>query len=70
MWRSRTVRELVRQHADELRRRDEMIQQLLDRIQHPARTPVWREPVAAAEPTENPYFPAGYQYDPNSDGET
>lgn len=50
MWRSRSVRELVRQHAEELRRRDEFIQSLLDRIQHPDRVPIWREPVPEVDP--------------------
>ena len=45
MWRNRDVRDLLRSHANELQRRDEMIQQLLDRIQHPDRTPIWREEV-------------------------
>lgn len=49
MWRDRAVRELMRSHANELQRRDEMIQQLLDRIQHPDRTPIWREEVPAQE---------------------
>lgn len=52
MWRNRTVRELVRQHQQELSRRDEMIQSLLDRIQHPDRTPIWREPPPPLEPAE------------------
>lgn len=47
MQRNRTVRELLREkdrfYLGELARRDEMIQSLLDRIQHPDRTPVWRE---------------------------
>lgn len=34
---------MERFYQQELRRRDEMIQTLLDRIQHPDRTPIWRE---------------------------
>lgn len=48
--RSRFMRDLLRAHAQELARRDEMIQSLLDRIQHPDRTPIWREPVDPLEP--------------------
>ena len=66
MWRSRTVRELLRQHQQELARRDEMIQQLCDRIQHPARTPIWREPFI---PTQAESPPQDWMYDPeNLDG--
>lgn len=43
MYRGRTVRELQRFHRQELERRDEMIQSLLDRLQHPERVPIWRE---------------------------
>lgn len=49
MYKGATVRDLIRRHEAELRRRDEMIQQLLDRLQHPDRTPIWREPVAPQE---------------------
>lgn len=49
MWRSRTVRELMRQHAQELQRRDEYVQTLLDRIQQPDRVPTWREVATVAE---------------------
>lgn len=42
--RRRDQRELIRFYQQELQRRDEMIQSLLDRIQHPDRTPIWREP--------------------------
>ena len=52
MWRNRDVRDLLRSHANELQRRDEMIQQLLDRIQHPDRTPIWREEVAPLPESE------------------
>lgn len=38
------VRDLQRNYEQQLARKDEMIQQLLDRIQHPERTPIWREP--------------------------
>lgn len=72
MLRSRALRELLREqqrsHAAELARRDEMIQSLLDRIQHPDRTPVWREPPRPEPPEPEPFFPPGYQYDPNNDG--
>ena len=48
MWRNRTVNQLLRDqqrnYEAQLARKDEMIQQLLDRIQHPERTPIWREP--------------------------
>ena len=43
MYRARTVRELLRSYERQLERKDEMIQSLLDRIQHPDRTPIWRE---------------------------
>lgn len=66
MYRSRTVRAILREkdraHAAELQRRDEMIQSLLDRIQHPERTPIWREP--ASEPTP-PADPWGLVTDPD-----
>ncbi len=55
MMRTRTVRSLLREqareHAQTLAKRDEMIQSLLDRIQHPDRTPVWRE--APPEPLDD-----------------
>ena len=63
MYRSRTVRELLRQHQLELARRDEMIQTLLDRIQHPDRTPIWREPVSIGAGQE-PEFPWQPMFDP------
>jgi hypothetical protein len=48
MYRTRTVRELLRDQQrnfeQQLARKDEQIQSLLDRIQHPDRTPLWREP--------------------------
>lgn len=62
MVRSRFVRELQRQHAQELARRDEMIQSLLDRLQHPDRVPIWREP-----PTVEPPRPAGTFLIPDPD---
>lgn len=44
----RSVKELLREQQRsferQLERKDEMIAQLLDRIQHPERTPIWREP--------------------------
>lgn len=52
MYRSRTVRELLRWHQQELARRDEFIQSLLDRVQHPDRTPIWREIPAPLEDEE------------------
>ena len=55
MYRSRFVRELQRQHAQELARRDEMIQSLLDRIQHPERVPIWREPPPPVEEEDGPF---------------
>lgn len=59
MYRSSTVRALLREkdraHAAELARRDEMIQSLLDRIQHPDRTPVWREPATEPAPLADPW---------------
>lgn len=63
MWRDRAVRDLMRSHANELQRRDEMIQQLLDRIQHPDRTPIWREEVPA--PSEHQYDPMYLVPDPD-----
>ena len=63
MWRNRDVRDLLRSHANELQRRDEMIQQLLDRIQHPDRTPIWREEVPAA--SEHQYDPMYLLPDPD-----
>lgn len=46
--RQRVVRELLRDqqrnYEQQLARKDELIQSLLDRIQHPERTPLWREP--------------------------
>ena len=38
------LREQQRFFESQLRLKDEMIQSLLDRIQHPDRTPIWREP--------------------------
>lgn len=56
MYRNRTVREIVRLHAQEIARRDEMIQTLLDRIQAPERVPIWREPmVVDQEPVFDPW---------------
>ncbi len=43
MHTARFVRELQRNHAQEIARYQEMVQSLLDRIQHPDRTPIWRE---------------------------
>lgn len=58
MYRARFVRELQRVHAQELARRDEMIQSLLDRIQHPERTPIWREaPDPPLEPVDYDGYP-------------
>ncbi len=51
MYRNRTVHALLREnnrvYEAQLARKDEQIQTLLDRIQHPDRTPIWREPVTA-----------------------
>lgn len=48
MYRNRTVKNLLREqrrdHEQQIARKDEQIQTLLDRIQHPERTPIWREP--------------------------
>ncbi len=55
MFRDRTVREIIRGHAQEIARRDEMIQSLLDRIQHPDRTPIWREPPEQPLPAYDPW---------------
>lgn len=48
MYRNRTVKSLLRDqrrdHEQQIARKDEQIQTLLDRIQHPERTPIWREP--------------------------
>lgn len=44
--RRRDQRELIRFYQQENAAQREMIQSLLDRIQHPDRTPVWREPPA------------------------
>jgi len=38
------LREQRRSYEQQLARKDELIQSLLDRIQHPERTPLWREP--------------------------
>lgn len=63
MWRNRSVRELIRLHAQEIARRDEMIQSLLDRIQMPDRVPIWREPVPPLEP--DTYDPWALVIDPD-----
>ena len=54
------MRELLRTYERQLERKDEMIQTLLDRIQHPERTPVWREPVFTPEEPLEPY--TSYMY--------
>lgn len=55
---TRTAERLLRDQAKaydrQLERKDEMIQSLLDRIQHPERTPVWRE--APPEPLPDNVF--------------
>lgn len=67
MMRTATVRSLLRErerdHTAQLARRDEMIQSLLDRIQHPERTPVWRE--APPEPLQDFYDPYALVPDPD-----
>lgn len=69
MYRNRTVRERERWFQNELARRDEMIQTLLDRIQHPDRTPIWREPppplptVEEALPGDYGLWPDAHEYE-------
>ena len=45
-----------------------MIQTLLDRIQHPERVPVWREPLQPFLPDFVEQTVPGLQFDPNNDG--
>lgn len=60
--RQRVVRELLRdqqrQFEQQLAKKDELIQSLLDRIQHPERTPLWREPPPPLEDFEAPGYGA------------
>ena len=52
MYRTRTVRDLQREHRAELLRRDQMIERLLDRIQHPETPQVsWQIPEYDSRPT-------------------